>query len=286
MTDVSRRELTAPSASPRAWRLPPWPCRAGSTSMRHSRRRPAPRRPRMTPDEALARLLAGNRRFANDKVRSPRRNTVRRAEIAQGQNPFATLGELRRLPRDARAHLRPGPRRPVRRAGGRQHRGRPARDRERRVRGRRAQHAAHHGVGPRGVRRGHGGDRHRRPTAPSTRETFPRWSRRSFPRCSRRSRRPRPSSSRRRPRRTRRTRRSCSTAVPLLADRIERRRVEDRRRHLRAAQRQGRPAAVARALTSSRAGLPSNSGSARSARRRARCLRRGRRRTGGTCSAA
>ena len=45
----------------------------------------------MTPDEALERLLAGNRRFASDKVRSPHRNTVRRAEIAQGQNPFATL---------------------------------------------------------------------------------------------------------------------------------------------------------------------------------------------------
>jgi carbonic anhydrase len=45
----------------------------------------------MTPDQALARLVAGNRRFANDKVRSPRRGTVRRAEIAQGQNPFATV---------------------------------------------------------------------------------------------------------------------------------------------------------------------------------------------------
>lgn len=45
----------------------------------------------MTPDQALARLLAGNRRFANAKVRNPRRGTVRRAEIAQGQNPFATV---------------------------------------------------------------------------------------------------------------------------------------------------------------------------------------------------
>ncbi len=45
----------------------------------------------MTPDEALARLLAGNRRFANSKVRNPRRGTVRRAELAQGQNPFATV---------------------------------------------------------------------------------------------------------------------------------------------------------------------------------------------------
>ena len=45
----------------------------------------------MTPDEALARLVAGNRRFADDRVRSPRRGTVRRAELAQGQNPFATL---------------------------------------------------------------------------------------------------------------------------------------------------------------------------------------------------
>jgi len=45
----------------------------------------------MTPDEALARLIAGNRRFVDDKVQNPRRNTVRRAQIAQGQNPFATL---------------------------------------------------------------------------------------------------------------------------------------------------------------------------------------------------
>src|SRR4029077_2181114 len=45
----------------------------------------------MTPDQALARLVAGNQRFADDQVRSPRRGTVRRAELAQGQNPFATL---------------------------------------------------------------------------------------------------------------------------------------------------------------------------------------------------
>ena len=45
----------------------------------------------MTPDEALARLLSGNRRFADDRVRSPGRGTARRAELAQGQNPFACL---------------------------------------------------------------------------------------------------------------------------------------------------------------------------------------------------
>jgi carbonic anhydrase len=45
----------------------------------------------MTPKQALSRLVAGNRRFVNDKVTNPRRTTVRRVEIAQGQNPFATL---------------------------------------------------------------------------------------------------------------------------------------------------------------------------------------------------
>jgi carbonic anhydrase len=42
-------------------------------------------------DEALARLLAGNKRFAQGKTQSPRRDSVRRTEVAQGQKPFAII---------------------------------------------------------------------------------------------------------------------------------------------------------------------------------------------------
>jgi len=42
-------------------------------------------------DEALARLLAGNKRFVQGKTQSPRRDSVRRTEVAQGQKPFAII---------------------------------------------------------------------------------------------------------------------------------------------------------------------------------------------------
>ena len=42
-------------------------------------------------DEALARLLAGNERFVQGKTQSPRRDSVRRTEVAQGQKPFAII---------------------------------------------------------------------------------------------------------------------------------------------------------------------------------------------------
>jgi len=44
-----------------------------------------------TPDEALARLLAGNKRFVQGKTQNPRRDSVRRTETAQGQKPFAII---------------------------------------------------------------------------------------------------------------------------------------------------------------------------------------------------
>jgi carbonic anhydrase len=45
----------------------------------------------MTPEEALARLVAGNRRFVANRARSPRQTTVRRVRVAQGQQPFASI---------------------------------------------------------------------------------------------------------------------------------------------------------------------------------------------------
>jgi carbonic anhydrase len=45
----------------------------------------------MTPDDALAELLAGSRRFASGELQHPRRGSVRRAELAQGQEPFAVI---------------------------------------------------------------------------------------------------------------------------------------------------------------------------------------------------
>jgi carbonic anhydrase len=50
----------------------------------------AGRRPK-TPDEALAELLAGNKRFAEGNPQNPRRDTVRRIITAEGQRPFAVI---------------------------------------------------------------------------------------------------------------------------------------------------------------------------------------------------
>jgi len=44
-----------------------------------------------TPQAALARLVAGNKRFVQGRERAPRRRTPRRIEVAQGQTPFAAI---------------------------------------------------------------------------------------------------------------------------------------------------------------------------------------------------
>ena len=44
-----------------------------------------------TGEEALERLLAGNRRFVEGRKREAGRDTVRRAELAGGQSPFAII---------------------------------------------------------------------------------------------------------------------------------------------------------------------------------------------------
>ena len=45
----------------------------------------------MTPDAALERLAAGNKRFVSGKLRHPRRDGKRRAALAEGQAPFAVV---------------------------------------------------------------------------------------------------------------------------------------------------------------------------------------------------
>lgn len=47
--------------------------------------------PVKTPDEALARLMEGNERFVADKTIDPNQSPARRAELAKGQKPFATV---------------------------------------------------------------------------------------------------------------------------------------------------------------------------------------------------
>ena len=47
--------------------------------------------PSIPPDEALARLKAGNERFVNNKESSSKPVAARRAETAQTQHPFATI---------------------------------------------------------------------------------------------------------------------------------------------------------------------------------------------------
>jgi carbonic anhydrase len=45
----------------------------------------------LTPDTALAKLLAGNQRFASQKVRQPNQGVFRLHEVAKGQKPFAAI---------------------------------------------------------------------------------------------------------------------------------------------------------------------------------------------------
>ena len=47
--------------------------------------------PGVTADEALARLLAGNKRFVEGKPTRPHQDTARRAELAKGQSPIAVI---------------------------------------------------------------------------------------------------------------------------------------------------------------------------------------------------
>lgn len=44
-----------------------------------------------TPDEALAKLLEGNRRFVKQKQQSPNQTNIRLQEVAAGQTPFAAV---------------------------------------------------------------------------------------------------------------------------------------------------------------------------------------------------
>lgn len=45
----------------------------------------------MTPDQALEKLMAGNKRFVNQKTIAPNQDTARLMEVAKGQKPFATI---------------------------------------------------------------------------------------------------------------------------------------------------------------------------------------------------
>lgn len=47
-----------------------------------------------TPAGALRRLLAGNRRFVDDRLLAPHRDRARRAEVAPRQAPFAAVYDL------------------------------------------------------------------------------------------------------------------------------------------------------------------------------------------------
>jgi carbonic anhydrase len=45
----------------------------------------------LTPEQAVKRLAAGNRRFVNDNLKHPRRDSRRRIAVAEGQAPFAVV---------------------------------------------------------------------------------------------------------------------------------------------------------------------------------------------------
>jgi carbonic anhydrase len=50
-----------------------------------------PATPSMTPNAALRRLAAGNKRFVDGQLRHPRRDGKRRAALAEGQAPYAVI---------------------------------------------------------------------------------------------------------------------------------------------------------------------------------------------------
>ncbi|GAB4276218.1 MAG: carbonic anhydrase [Oscillatoriaceae cyanobacterium] len=52
---------------------------------------PAAAQNNMTPDEALQKLMDGNKRFVEQKRQNPNQNTARLTEVARGQNPFAAI---------------------------------------------------------------------------------------------------------------------------------------------------------------------------------------------------
>jgi carbonic anhydrase len=45
----------------------------------------------ITPDQALEKLMAGNKRFVDEKSIDPNQDTARLTEVAQGQKPFASI---------------------------------------------------------------------------------------------------------------------------------------------------------------------------------------------------
>jgi carbonic anhydrase len=45
----------------------------------------------ITPDEALRKLMEGNKRFVAQKRKSPNQDVVRLTEVAKGQNPYAAI---------------------------------------------------------------------------------------------------------------------------------------------------------------------------------------------------
>jgi carbonic anhydrase len=45
----------------------------------------------ITPNQALEKLMAGNKRFVDNKAIDPNQNTARLIEVAQGQKPFAAI---------------------------------------------------------------------------------------------------------------------------------------------------------------------------------------------------
>ena len=67
---------------------------------------PAPEDNRVSADEALARLIDGNRRFLRGEARSAafRRETL--ADLAKAQRPYATDPRLQRFARAARVDFR------------------------------------------------------------------------------------------------------------------------------------------------------------------------------------
>lgn len=86
---IKTRASTSTSASPRGGAGAAdgaGPGRAGQTQRGRSRSERG-----ITPDEALARLVEGNRRYTIDRPRHPHQRASQRALLAAGQHPFAAV---------------------------------------------------------------------------------------------------------------------------------------------------------------------------------------------------
>ena len=73
------------------WLLLLCPLAAAAKPRQHKSAAPPAAAPKFSSQQALARLMAGNRRYVTARLQHPNQTVQRRREVAKGQNPFAAV---------------------------------------------------------------------------------------------------------------------------------------------------------------------------------------------------